>query len=263
MISPKDITVLAAVAHPDDIEFNFAGTLLLLKEAGCTIHMWNLGDGCCGTMNHSREEISRLRAEEAKASAALAGAQNHPPLFHDLEIFYDRPSLLSVSSVVRSIRPHLILTHSPADYMEDHQNVCRLVVSAAFSHTIPNFVTDPEVPPYADPVRVYHAPPHGLQDGLQAWVPPEFLIDIASRMETKKRMLGCHKSQEDWLASTQGMQAYIHEMERLCAEVAALGDNLAYAEAWRRHSHLGFCPADFDPLAEILKAFLQKPKTLR
>jgi N-acetylglucosamine malate deacetylase 1 len=260
VILPNDLTVLAAVAHPDDIEFYFAGTLLLLREAGCSIHMWNLADGCCGTMTHGRKEISGIRAEEARASAALAGAQIHPPLFHDLEIFYDRPSLLSVSAVVRSIRPHVILTHSPVDYMEDHQNVCRLVVTAAFSHAIPNFITVPEVPPYSHPVRVYHAPPHGLQDALEAPIRSDFLIDIATTMEAKKRMLGCHKSQQDWLASTQGMQVHVQEMERLCAEMGARGAGLTYAEAWRRHSHLGFCPPDFNPVPEILQAFSQKPK---
>jgi len=26
-----------------------------------------------------------------------------------------------------------------------------------------------------------------------------------------------------------------------------------YAEGWRRHSHLGFGPEDFDPLSDLLK----------
>ena len=70
--------VLAAVAHPDDIEFLFSGTLLRLREAGCAIHMWNVLDGSCGTMTHSREDIISIRAEEAVLSAALAGATMHP-----------------------------------------------------------------------------------------------------------------------------------------------------------------------------------------
>ena len=38
------MVVLAAAAHPDDIEFMMAGTLLLLKRAGAEIHMWNLAN---------------------------------------------------------------------------------------------------------------------------------------------------------------------------------------------------------------------------
>ncbi len=261
MPSAKNLTVLAAVAHPDDIEFYFSGTLLLLQKAGCSIHMWNLADGCCGTMQHSRDEIARIRAAEARASAELAGAKIYPPLFHDLEIFYDRGSLLSVGSVVRSIKPQIILTHSPSDYMEDHQNVCRLIVTAAFSHAIPNFTTIPATVPYAEPVRIYHAPPHGLRDAMESPFQPDFLIDIDSMMETKKQMLACHKSQQDWLASTQGMHSYVREMEQLCAEMGKLSHGLTHAEAWRRHSHLGFCPSAFDPLPEILATLTQKPKS--
>ncbi len=65
--------VLAAAAHPDDIEFMMAGTLLLLKDAGCEIHMWNLANGYCGTATLPREERLRLRWREAQASARCRG----------------------------------------------------------------------------------------------------------------------------------------------------------------------------------------------
>ena len=67
------ITAFAIGAHPDDIEFMMAGTLLRLKDLGAAIHMWNLANGSCGTAVHTKDEIVRLRAEEARASA-LAGA---------------------------------------------------------------------------------------------------------------------------------------------------------------------------------------------
>jgi LmbE family N-acetylglucosaminyl deacetylase len=55
---------LAIVAHPDDIEFHAAGTLLLLREAGWAIHSLNVADGDCGSMTMSREETSRNQARE-------------------------------------------------------------------------------------------------------------------------------------------------------------------------------------------------------
>ena len=42
-------SALAIAAHPDDIEFVMAGTLLLLKEAGWQIHYLNLTDGDMGS----------------------------------------------------------------------------------------------------------------------------------------------------------------------------------------------------------------------
>lgn len=247
------------MAHPDDIEFNFAGTLLLLGKVGCKIHMWNLADGCCGSLELKRETIAFIRAEESRASADLAGARLHPPLFHDLEIFHDLESLRSVSATVRAVRPQIILTHAPSDYMEDHQNVSRLVTGAAFSRAMPNFESRPPTPAYADPVRIYHAPPHGLKDGLETPFRPGFLVETTPVMETKRRMLACHRSQQEWLDQTQGMPAYLQEMERMSEQIASLGQGLRHAEAWRRHSHLGFCPPEFDPLSEILSSFIHQP----
>jgi LmbE family N-acetylglucosaminyl deacetylase len=249
--------VLAAVAHPDDIEFNLAGTLLLLKEDGCEVHMWNLSNGSLGSMIHNPEEIAAIRAGEAAAAAALGGATWHPPVFSDLEVFYDKPSLARVASVIREIQPEIILTHSPDDYMEDHQNVCRLIVTAAFARSMPHFATTPHQAPYQKPVRIYHAPPHGLHDGLRNRFQPDLLVDIASVLSTKEEMLAAHRSQKDWLEASQGLGAYISEMTGLGRLQAQQGEGLEFAEGWRLHSHLGFCAPDFDPLADLLAPFVQ------
>lgn len=252
--------VLAAVAHPDDIEFLYAGTLLLLNAAGCDIHFWNLANGCLGSMVHAPEELARIRYEEAGESARVAGAILHPPLFDDLAVFYDQPSLARVASVVRRIRPQIILTHSLRDYMEDHQNVARLIVTAAFSRGIPAFQALPAAAPYSDPVRIYHAAPHGLRDGMGEEFRPDLLVDIARVMETKERMLLCHRSQKEWLEASQGMEAYAGEMTAMSRAMAAAGTSATWAEGWRRHSHLGFCPAGYDPLSELLRPFVENLK---
>ncbi|GAG25017.1 unnamed protein product, partial [marine sediment metagenome] len=70
-------TAFAVGAHPDDIEFMMAGTLLLLREAGYELHYMNLGSGSCGTAELSREDIIRIREKEARAAAVLIGAIFH------------------------------------------------------------------------------------------------------------------------------------------------------------------------------------------
>jgi LmbE family N-acetylglucosaminyl deacetylase len=42
-------SVIAIAAHPDDIEFVMAGTLLLLGEAGWDLHYLNLSSGNLGS----------------------------------------------------------------------------------------------------------------------------------------------------------------------------------------------------------------------
>ncbi len=247
------IVALAAVAHPDDIEFMMAGTLLLLKQQGVEIHLWNLCNGSCGSASLSAQEIAAIRWEEAQNAAKVAGGIAHPPLFDDLGAYYDAPSLARVGSVIREINPNIILTHSPQDYMEDHQNVCRLIVTAAFSRGMKNFTTHPPQEPSSTEVALYHALPHGLNDSLRTPIQPHFLINIASVIEQKKEMLVQHKSQKEWLDITQGMSAYELEMERMSQAVGKISGSFSVAEGWRRHSHLGFASETYNPLQTLLK----------
>ena len=124
-------TALAIAAHPDDIEIFMSGTLMLLKEAGYEIHYMNVANGCCGTTEYDRATIAKIRREEAIAASELIGAVFHESICDDLSIFYDQPTLAKIASVMRLVAPEIVLTHSPADYMEDHMNVCRLATTAA------------------------------------------------------------------------------------------------------------------------------------
>src|SRR4029078_1246396 len=131
-------TAIAIAAHPDDIELMMAGTLLLLKKAGYEIHYMNLSSGNVGSIHHNSQTIVKIRLEEAKKAAEILGAHFHPPFCNDLEIFYDITTLRRLAAVVREVKPTIVLTHSPADYMEDHTNTCRLAVTAAFARSMPN-----------------------------------------------------------------------------------------------------------------------------
>ncbi len=250
----------AVAAHPDDIEFHMAGTLILLGRAGYELHYMNIANGSCGTTQYSREEIIRIRRAEAMTAAASIGAVHHGSLVDDLEIFYEKPLLARVTAVMREVAPEIVLTHSPADYMEDHQNACRLAVTAAFCRGMPNFPTDPPVVAVGGDVTVYHAQPHGNVDPLRRTVLPEMVVDIEGVLEQKQAMLACHRSQKDWLDESQGMDSYLIAMRELDREVGVLSTRFAFAEGWRRHLHLGFCAPDADPLGAALGPLLYRPE---
>jgi N-acetylglucosamine malate deacetylase 1 len=254
VVHVESFNVLAVAAHPDDIEIMMAGTLLHLKDAGAKIHMWSLANGSCGTTTLERGEIAKLRWEEAQASAKLAKAQIHQPLVDDLMIFYDAAMLQKVASVIRSVQPTIILTHSPQDYMEDHQNTCRLVVTAAFARGMRNFIVKPQVPVWEAPMTIYHACPHGLRDSLRNLVRPNCYVDIESKLATKRAMLDKHQSQAQWLGASQGMDSMLAEMEEMGRELGRMSGLFKHAEGWRRHSHLGFAAEGYDPLFDELGA---------
>lgn len=245
-------SVLAIFAHPDDIEFVAAGTLLRLKQLGWSIHYMNIANGCCGSTITDREETARIRLEESRRSADLLGATFYPPICDDLDVFYNRQNLEKVSAVIRLAKPNIVLTHARQDYMEDHMETCRLAVTAAFSRSVPNYRTVPTVATCDQDVAIYHAQPHGnrLPDGTV--VRPQYTVCIDEVIETKLTMLACHQSQQQWLQSTQKMNSYLQTMLDLCSEVGAMfGEQVRYAEGWTKHLHLGFGPADYDPLDGI------------
>jgi len=243
---------LAVGAHPDDIEFLMAGTLVRLAEAGWELHYMTVANGSCGTSDLPLEEIVRIRRDESRAAAAVVGALYHESLVPDGEIFYEKPLLAQVAALVREVAPEILLVHSPTDYMEDHQNASRLAVTAAFVRGMKNFATDPPRPPVTGPVAVYHAQPHGNRDPLGEVVRPHLFVDVTDVLDRKRAMLACHKSQGRWLGESQGMDSYLAAMERFSREVGAMSGRFTHAEGWRRRLHLGFGPEGWDPLAGAL-----------
>jgi LmbE family N-acetylglucosaminyl deacetylase len=245
-------TALAIAAHPDDIEFLMAGTLARLRNAGYETHYWNLANGCCGTTQYDVQTIVEIRREEAMNAAAAMGAIFHDSICDDLAIFYDRPTLAKVAAVIREVSPTILLTHSPADYMEDHTNACRLAVTAAFTRGMPNFPTDPRRPPVTNKVALYHAQPYSHRDPLGNLVEPKLMVDVTSLQSKKRDWLALHFSQKQWLDESQGLDSYLDTMSNLDAEVGRMSCVFEYAEGWRRHLHMGFCDADDDPLRDAL-----------
>lgn len=245
-------SVLAVFAHPDDIEFVAAGTLLQLRERGWELHYMNLCSGNCGSNMITGRELARIRLGEARQAARLLGARFYPPICDDLELNYTTPFLRKVAAVVRESRARIVLTHSPVDYMEDHTFAARLAVTAAFAHCIPNFHSAPQREVYGGGVAVYHAMPHGLRTPLRKGVRAGLYVDTAGGMEAQKQALAAHKSQGQWLESSQGMASHVESMVRAARQVGALSGKFEFAEGWRRRLHLGFQAEDTDPLREAL-----------
>jgi LmbE family N-acetylglucosaminyl deacetylase len=245
-------SVLAIGAHPDDIEFMMAGTLILLKDAGWEAHYMNIANGSCGTQSEDAAQIAARRRQEALDACRVIGAHYHESLTNDLEIYPTRELVAKVVATIRRVRPRILLLLSPTDYMEDHTNACRIWVTAAFARGMRNAPCDPPVPPIPEEAAIYHALPTGLRDPLRKRVRAGQYVDITPVMKTKRQMLAAHRSQKAWLDVSQGINAYLDVMEALSQETGKMSGAFEYAEGWRRHYHLGFSVADQDPLCEAL-----------
>ena len=188
--------VLAIVAHPDDAEFLCAGTLALLREKGWRIEMATMTAGDCGTREYSREKISEIRKKEAATAAEILDARYHCLDCDDIFLMYDRPTLLKTISLIRKVKPKLVLTMSPSCYMVDHETTSRLVQTACFSAGIVNIKTEENSPYYYIPYLYYLDPMDG-KDMFGNEVQAGTIVNISDTMELKETMLTCHESQRN------------------------------------------------------------------
>jgi LmbE family N-acetylglucosaminyl deacetylase len=205
------IRVLAIHAHPDDIEFQCAGTLVLLKEAGCAVTIATMTPGDCGSAEHDSDAIAEIRRGEARAAAELMGADYLCVELRDMAIFNDDESRRKVTEVIRKTRPDIIFTAPPIDYHCDHEATSLLVRDACFAAPIPNYATkqwDPAPATAHIPLLYYVDALEGTdREGHPS--PVGFHVDISRVFETKRAMLACHASQRNWLIRQHGIDEYL------------------------------------------------------
>jgi LmbE family N-acetylglucosaminyl deacetylase len=228
--------VLSILAHPDDAEFLCAGTVIrLVREHGWQAHVASMTAGDCGSAELPPEEISRIRRAEGAAAAALIGGRYHCLEERDLLVFYNQPTLERVTRLLREVRPRIVLTHSPADYMLDHEVTSVLARAAAFGAPIPNFACQGERTAVPDKIpHLYYCDPIEGKDPLGREVPPGFCTDVSGVIDVKAQMLARHASQRDWLHKHHGMDQYLQAMRDWGARQGA-GCGVAYAEGFRQH----------------------------
>src|SRR5439155_15449581 len=128
----------------------------------------------------------------------------------------------------------------------------RLAATAAFARCMPNFQTTPARRPIENQVTIYHAMPHGLCDGLRTRIIPEIFVNTTPVHETKRNALACHRSQKEWLDLSQGLDSYLKAMDGMSLTIGKMSRAFRHAEGWRRHSALGFCAEQADPLRDAL-----------
>lgn len=252
--------VLALFAHPDDAEFLCAGTLIHLANRGAMVHIATMTPGDCGSTILPAGKISRIRVKEAQRAADLLGAQYTCLKEKDLRVFYDRPTLCKVMELVRRLDPALVFTHSPSDYMVDHETTSRLCQTACFGAMAPNFRTGVRNP--AKPLRtlphLYYTQPIGSTDILGKETIPGLGVNIDATLARKEEMLACHESQQAWLKSQQKVISPSDAMRKMAAWT---GERVAFqwAEGFRQHLGQGFPQNDL--LTALLGELVRKPKS--
>jgi LmbE family N-acetylglucosaminyl deacetylase len=194
---------LGIFSHPDDAEMVCAGTLSLFRKAGWEVHIATMAPGDKGTAEHTRETISTIRRAEAARAAEVIGASYHCLEMEDVYILYDRDSINRTTGLIRMIRPSVVFTASPNDYMIDHELTSMIVQTACFASGIKNMEVD--IAPYEPVPHLYYCDPMEGKDIFGRAVVPLMYVDITNEIEVKERMLARHESQRNWLLTHHKM----------------------------------------------------------
>lgn len=248
---PSD-TAMAALhiasihAHPDDAEILAGGTLALLSEAGHRVTIVTMTAGDCGSGEFGPDELSAIRQEEARAAAALIGADYLCAGFRDLAIFSDDPSRRRITQLLRELCADVVLTASPEDYLCDHEITSQLVRDACFCASLPNYSAGGSAEPLGGIPHLYFMDPIEMLDRSGRRVVPDFTIDVESSIETKAAMLSKHESQRAWLKQQHGIDNYIDKMTEWTRSCGARA-GLSFGEGFR---HYRVHPYPQDPILE-------------
>ena len=129
---------LCIVAHPDDIEFYCAGTVLMMTSRGISVDLVLATSGDKGTHDatRSRAKVARTREREQELAAEVLGAKRVAFLRHpDAEMVESLTLREQFVREIRTSRPDVLLTFDPNvpyRFHPDHRVVGRVALDAAW-----------------------------------------------------------------------------------------------------------------------------------
>ena len=202
-MEPLDLSgierVLVVTAHPDDVDFGFAGSVAQFTDAGIEVTYCIVTDGDAGGSETGvpREEMAGRRRDEQTAAAAVVGVHDLRFLaYPDGRVEATLDLRRDVSRVIREVRPHRVMTQSPTRNWDriyashpDHLAVGEAAIAAVYPDA-----------------RNRWAHPELEREGLEPWSVPQVwmgaggpevthYIEITDTVDRKIQALLCHKSQ--------------------------------------------------------------------
>jgi LmbE family N-acetylglucosaminyl deacetylase len=229
-------SALVVVAHCDDGEWMFGGTVAKLTTAGATVHYVVVTDGASGGIDLSISdlELAATRQAEQQAAAEVLGVSTVTFLgYHNDELELSVGLKRDLVRQIRRTKPELVLTWTPyrnPDAPIDWSHGDHLVVGEATLRAVYPEALMPRIHPgLADE----GLEPHTVQE---VWYPAmsdaDCYIDVTGVVQTKMDAVWCHWSQN---GEADGDRSWLFE-HRVAPPMRAAGGvvGVAYAERFRR-----------------------------
>ncbi len=228
------MNILAFGAHPDDIEFACAGTLLKYAKAGHRIFAALTTSGNIGSnIIEGREEIARTREAEQLAAARHYGAEVRFLRCDDEGLLDGLKVRRDILNAMRWANPDVIFTNFPGDMSTDHNTTGSIVSRLMLSLPARNIPADE--PPVAKTPSLFY-----WDTGAGLHFEPEVYVNITDTMDEKLAALAEHKSQFAWMSTFQEVSLTDHS--RILGEFRGLAIGCRYAEGFRAYRIHGYMP---------------------
>ncbi len=220
---------LVVIAHPDDAEFAFGGTIAKLAREGKKVWYVLATSGDKGTSDRTLVpwELAARREVEQRNAAAALGAKGCIFLGYPDGFLEDTADLRGkLVRVIRTLQPDILITwdgYARRFNHRDHRTIGVSVLDAAF--------------PLARDHLAY--PEHLLEEGLEthkvgeAWLvgadEPDYYVDIGDYFHQRSQAIACHVSQ----VGDRDPAAFEERMRERSRETGAKV-GMDYAESFRR-----------------------------
>ncbi|MBU0570229.1 PIG-L family deacetylase [Patescibacteria group bacterium] len=209
-IFTKKKRVLFVVAHPDDVDVFFGGTLARLKNDGKEAFVLIITNGGMGSGDRkiSVSELAKNRKQEQTNALKNLGLSNDHFTslnYLDGEVEDSMKLIGEISEVIRKFRPEIVCTHEPHGYYFTRKSLDKKLKGSFINHRDhrnTGLATLDAVYPFSRDRSFFK---NQLKNGLEPHSVFEIFltenldvntrIDITDVIESKKKALLCHKSQ--------------------------------------------------------------------
>lgn len=191
-------TILAIVAHPDDIDIVAGGTVARWIQDGNQVDYCIVTNGDAGSdeLEASADAIANIRSREQEEAASVLGVASVHFLGHqDGRLNPTHELRIEIATLIRKLKPQWILTHSPVYNLKsirfshpDHLAVGQAVLAAVFP--------DARNPHAFKETQLSKLEPHQVEQVWLMGAPnPNKYVDMTLQIDVKIKAVSCHTSQ--------------------------------------------------------------------
>lgn len=193
MMDDRQLDIVFAAPHPDDLEIGCGGTIASLADKGYQVGMVHLTNGE-PTPNGSPERRSQ---EAVKAAEVLGAAVCEILPLTNRELMDGPPARYALATILRRYRPRILvgLAGRTTAASPDHYQAQLIVEAARFYSQLTKWDD-----------RFGHTSPHRIDHLVYRPIPSaaermhfhgQFVVDITDTLERKLEAIRCYRSQFD------------------------------------------------------------------